>query len=327
MLATANQRPNGLKPHTESGFISIGKGIYLSRPKDGVALNVEKENVPPPTIILIFGWMGAKLTHLYKYTKVYDELFPNTTKVLIRCEPVYFWSSEKTNRARVAPVVEVLRRLGCIPSAARTTIENGDAVEPLVINETPRVLMHAFSNGGCLQLTTLSALISASPSPPLSLALPSALIIDSAPGSGGVHVTQRAFSCAIHNPIIRYIAIAFIAFMYLYLYISRLFSSRLHMLDRMHELLLNHAMFPWTHKATRRLYMYSDGDDLVPAVEVEEHMSNAVKTGWVVSCERFGSSMHVAHARLDPARYWSAVEEVWEEAVRAVREKSYNGPA
>ncbi|TFK33426.1 hypothetical protein BDQ12DRAFT_691093 [Crucibulum laeve] len=310
-----------LTPSDDPGFVSIGKGVYLSRPQNSVGQEVlEQGSVPPPTVILIFGWMGARLPHLYKYTKAYDSLFPNVTKILIRSEAAYFWNGEKKNEAHLAPVVEVLRGLGCVPSKPTNPMRVGDAIEPLMMNGPPRVLMHAFSNGGCFQLATLSSLLSHSPASPFNLLPPSALIIDSAPGSGGIRATQRAFSSAIRNPIIRHIANGLIALIYLYAYAAYFITRRPNMLDRMRALLLEPGMFPWTHMETRRLYVFSNGDDIVPVGEVERHVEEAVRRGWVVRRERFDSSMHVAHARLDAARYWGAVKEVWEEAVRAVED-------
>jgi hypothetical protein len=45
------------------------------------------------SVILIFGWMGAELSHLHKYTATYSVLYPTTTIILVRSPLSSFWSS------------------------------------------------------------------------------------------------------------------------------------------------------------------------------------------------------------------------------------------
>ena len=65
-----------------------------------------------------------------------------------------------------------------------------------------------------------------------------------------------------------------------------------------------------------RLYLYSPIDELIPPEDVERHAAQAkVQAGVTdIRMEKFENSPHVAHARTDPERYWSAVKRVWEEA-------------
>jgi hypothetical protein len=80
---------------------------------------------------------------------------------------------------------------------------------------------------------------------------------------------------------------------------------------------LNKAnVLPWTGKSTPRLYIYSEGDELVEAGAVEQHMEEGRGKGLSVSAEKFGKeSKHVCHARTDPERYWAAVGRLWKEAL------------
>jgi hypothetical protein len=73
----------------------------------------------------------------------------------------------------------------------------------------------------------------------------------------------------------------------------------------------NPRLFPWIDAHTPRLYVYSKKDELVPWEEVEEHVSQAKALGINVKAEVFAQSPHVGHARMDPAKYWSAVGEAW----------------
>jgi hypothetical protein len=62
----------------------------------------------------------------------------------------------------------------------------------------------------------------------------------------------------------------------------------------------------------RRCYIYSDADESVKAKDVEDHVDEARRKGWVASAEKFRGSPHVGHMRLDSAKYRKIVEELWD---------------
>jgi hypothetical protein len=67
---------------------------------------------------LFYGLVGAQLPHLYKYTKIYDGLYPEATQILIRCHPSFFWSTENYRVSTVPqPLIANLRSLS-FPSAS-----------------------------------------------------------------------------------------------------------------------------------------------------------------------------------------------------------------
>ncbi|KAF9007431.1 hypothetical protein BDQ17DRAFT_1350627 [Cyathus striatus] len=301
----------------ENNFVSIGKGLYLSKPRTD-AVSAESQVTQEPTLILIFGWMGAKLPHIFKYTKAYEEIYPGAVKILVRSEAQFFWSGKKTRQAALAPVIETLEALGYIPMKKRE-ITHGMPIEPFVPEVPPRILVHAFSNGGCAQLATLSNIISSRLPSSQNTSLPktpSLLILDSAPGSGGIRASQRAFSTAIRNPILRQLVNIFIVLLYAYGSIMGLIFRKKSILDVMQAVILSPKVLPWFGQWTRRVYLYSTGDNMVPWQEVEKHAKAAEEAGYVVRKEKFGKSGHVAHAREDPARYWGAVKDSWEQACK-----------
>lgn len=97
------------------------------------------------------------MPHLLKYTKVYDEIYPSSTQVLIRCEPSFFWTSESTvvsgssdmsagplganfmQRANLTPLIDILEAMGYVGS---TKSAQGYSEDPPL-----RILTHCFSNG------------------------------------------------------------------------------------------------------------------------------------------------------------------------------------
>ncbi|CAI4219672.1 unnamed protein product [Parascedosporium putredinis] len=62
----------------------------------------------------------------------------------------------------------------------------------------------------------------------------------------------------------------------------------------------------------RRVYLFSDGDEMVAAKDVESHGKEAEAKGLDVRLENFGGSPHVAHMRTDGNRYWGAIKGVWD---------------
>ncbi|KAF8193449.1 hypothetical protein BJ912DRAFT_901834 [Pholiota molesta] len=259
--------------------------------------------------------MGAKLPHIVKYINAYNDLYPEAAKIIVRSEPSSFWSSAKARRAYLAPVVEALELLGCLPPAVTPISQSLCAafIDPIVPYPSPSVLVHTFSNGGAWQLTALSEILSERTTSQYYTtrtdSLPaSAVILDSSPGDGGPDRTVRAFTSAIGNPALR-LVVKFC--------IRSLFALASEtMMGRVKTRLHASQLLPWLGPRTRRLYLYSDADDMIPAEEVEAHAAEAKGRGLEVRMEKFEGSPHVAHARTYPERYWGAVRKVWEDACK-----------
>ncbi|KAF9223319.1 hypothetical protein BS17DRAFT_817638 [Gyrodon lividus] len=295
------------RPQPPVGFVTIGDGIYISIARTK-ALTVSQTNESTPHVILIFGWMGALTRHLENYTRPYAESYPNATQILVKCGPSFIWTSERAKQKRLFPVVEALETLGCLPSFKGSVQE--------VNRVRPRVLIHAFSNGGCSQLTALGRLLSSKfPLTTTSEHLMSALILDSCPATGNVRTIKAAFSFAIRNPVARYIALAIIYIAHaIRLSLSMAFGKEMMVMEYLKMQLFRPHLLPWMNTETPRLYIFSKKDKLVPWQEVQQHAEAARKAGLNVRCEMFEESGHVAHMRLDPKRYWASVQDVWEVA-------------
>ncbi|KAF8639259.1 hypothetical protein AX16_010331 [Volvariella volvacea WC 439] len=150
-----------------AGFTTIGDGIYL---KKG-STRVEKGE---PRLILMFGWIGAQLPHLHKYTAEYEKIFPNSTMAL----------ATFTNLRKLEPVLRVLEAAGCSPT------NSGDLSS---------VLIHVFSNASNLTTSTRSSRWSTS-----QFCLShSAIVLDSCPGDGGISAHKRAYGALVPNLVLR----------------------------------------------------------------------------------------------------------------------------
>ncbi|KAF5342474.1 hypothetical protein D9611_001264 [Ephemerocybe angulata] len=293
-------------------LVPLGKWVYLGQPVQG------KSGIPAesqPNVILIFGWMGARLPHLLKYVAAYNDIYPDATKIVIRSEASIFWMTESRRKANLAPVVETLEALGYVGASQTRKHVDGAPIEPSGAIPNPRILLHTFSNGGAWQVDALSkSLQDRVPASSVgeSGLSPSAMVLDSSPGDGGLKATQKAFLTAVRHPILRRLASLMITLL--------VFISWVHLrlggeppLIRVKKALNDHKLLPWFSKTTPRLYMYSEADDLIPYPEVEAHAETARKEGLEVRLERFKDSPHVAHARADPDRYWGAVKQLWKD--------------
>jgi hypothetical protein len=189
--------------------------------------------------------------------------------------------------------------------------------------------------GGAWQLTTLSEILSERTTSQYYTTrtefLPaSAVILDSSPGDGGPDRTVRAFTSAIGNPALRLVVKFCIRSLFalvsvrarmaalfaLFLPFMRSKAKQETMMGRVKTRLHAPQLLPWLGPRTRRLYLYSDADDMIPAEEVEAHAAEAKVRGLEVRMEKFEGSPHVAHARTYPERYWGAVRKIWEDACK-----------
>lgn len=297
-----------------SAFTRIGDCVYLQKPREVGGHGVSSEG--QPDLILVFGWMGAKLPHLLKYCKTYDEIYPNARKILVRAPATVFFSTDSRKRANLMPAVEALEAMGYVPAKNVRKQKYGAPLEPLLVKPSPRILVHAFSNGGCWQLSILSRLLHERFKGVEVEPAPSAVILDSCPSNGGIKETQKAFTTAIRNPILKRLASWLITFLLLFGWFMRKLGSE-PPLDVMKRTLNQPNLLPWFSKATARLYIYSRTDELMPPADVEGHAELAKRNGLKVEMEKYDESPHVAHARTDPVRYWGAVKRFWEAALQS----------
>ncbi|PPQ83502.1 hypothetical protein CVT25_006992 [Psilocybe cyanescens] len=257
--------------------------------------------------------VGARLSHLTKYSNTYSELYPGATQILVRSEASFFWSSQATKTAYLEPAVEALESLGCLIPLSKTT------KSALSMQPSPSILVHAFSNGGASQLTTLGEIIASRAIPPSQQLPVTALVLDSCPGDGGAEGTIRAFSSVVRNPFLKGIIKILIRLLYFYVSLQRkiMRSSPQTILDKMKARLNDRHLLPWFDRTTPRLYLYSVEDKLIPYHEIEAHANQAEQAGLPVRMEKFEDSPHVAHAKVYPQRYWTAIQKLWDDASSA----------
>lgn len=180
---------------------------------------------------------------------------------------------------------------------------------------------HARGAGGALQLSSVRKVLERVPGhgQHQTLSAPTALVLDSCPAA---HELSSAIqSWAPNNPILHRLAIPPIATIYAAFYVANSLAGHRPIFEDMRKTLNHPNLLPSVtsaddRSATPRVYIYSDGDRVTAAGDVESHHAEAVTAGFDATLERFGGSPHVAHMRSDPERYWQAVSAVWRKALR-----------
>ncbi|GAA5987260.1 hypothetical protein JCM11641_003385 [Rhodosporidiobolus odoratus] len=266
-----------------------------------------------PELVLVLSWMDAKLRHAEKYLQTYREIYPAASLLLIRSNQRDFYSFGNRFSRSLAPAVEVIRAhsAGAHDIASRA-------------GPASSLLVHVFSNGGCMGLRELNELLLHPSKPVASVTatqpllaqalsdtqdIPARCIVfDSCPGHSTLRLTLRAFTAGTKNPFLKLPAMAVFSLLYGTITLWDLILRQPPGLTRLSRY-LNTSLPP-----VSRLYLYSREDALVPFADVENHASEARKKGVGVRMERFEGTQHVAHARKESFRYWDAVKRLWEES-------------
>ncbi|KAF8130040.1 hypothetical protein K438DRAFT_1740303 [Mycena galopus ATCC 62051] len=250
-----------------------------------------------PQIILVFGWFGARLSHLVKYCAKYSELYPAASQLIIQSDMVWgAWESRAAYTNRQRPILEKLAQLGLFGPTP------------------PRLLIHVLSNGGAAQLLWLGLALQSRlcrDTQPLTC-----LVIDSSPGSV-LHADVQAGLTSSLTGSKRLVGLAVASLIYFGLWTKSTISGRPTIHDFMRNGLSNPRILPWMDSSTQRLYLYSDADQTTLVGDVKEHIEAAKEKGLNIREEYFLGSDHVQHSKKYPERYWGAVCSTWHDVVRS----------
>jgi hypothetical protein len=275
--------------------------VYYYEPAETPTPATSRSPPTAPQLVVMFSWMGARDVHIAKYITRHQALFP-TAKILLVQTPVEHSFPGSAARMQVAPAVDVVRAISdASPTAAASSMSPSPAS-----STRPQMLVHISSNGGAKTFSIFLELFAQRSGSSSGLAtLPTyAMVLDSAPSQFTWMRAQRAFSQALPpwaSPLVH------IVVLFLWVYYRGLGGwdpLRANMTGLLSSGLLACEV--------RRTYIYSEDDEMVDWHDVEAHAAEAAKLGCNVRLEKFVGSKHVAHARLDPDRYWNAVKETWE---------------
>jgi hypothetical protein len=260
---------------------------------------------PPahPVAVVVCAWMDAAPRHIAKYVAAHRELYPATCILVVTVSLGDFMRSSAARCADMDVAVATLRDAVAASTPPSPSPSSSQSPAPAP------VLVHVFSNGGCLRLHDLASRYRATAQP--QAPLPAACVVfDSAPGAPQYRSDVVALMASVpQRP--RLLRLVLAVLVRVAVLVLLCLPSR--MRTRVRNGLNDPALLS---RAAPRCYIYSAEDDAVDAEHVEAHAFEASRAGLEVATHRFHGSGHVAHMRLDPVRYWDIVRRAWDEAVR-----------
>lgn len=296
---------NGAKP---LGFMKrLSPSVNYFEPPPASTTSGGRPSQTEPELILLLTWMGARESHIAKYVHEYRALFPSSRILVAQCPfthivmPFLAWMQIRA----AVPILQAV--IESEPSTSDLLSSDSNESTGLLVKDStapPRVLIHAFSNGGISSTQFLyGALKRAFGGGPLILPR-HVFIFDSCPGTfkwrntvtAVMQVVPRWTSPAIHVAVFA---------VWLFYRVVPLLHPR--------QTVNARAMRNPSLQAfeVRRTYLYGTDDKMIPPADVEEQAALAVEAGFHVRLERFKDATHVAIPMFERDRYWRAVKESW----------------
>jgi len=189
----------------------------------------------------------------------------------------------------------------------------------------PSCLVHVFSNGGGLQLLLLADLLNATypDARAKSMSISAqCLILDSLPGGSKLAPALQSFIGTIPSMWIRAAITLPLVLLWVFVMTTSLLTGKPDPWTHLRSGLNEPQFLPWLSKKTPRAYLFSQEDKIVNFKDITAHAELAKEQEFNVTIEEFSGSDHVAHAKIEPDRYWSVVQRMWETSVAA-----YSTPA
>lgn len=263
--------------------ILLSNTIKLYRPNPGEKVSTTNLGTGPETIILCT-WFRALPKHIVKYIDAHRKRYPQA-QILVLESTVgdMMYTPYSVQRERLSSVVDIIKGIA---------------------TANQEILLHIFSNGGsntAVQLAEAWHSRHSSPFPATSM------VLDSCPGSPSLKLAADAVVSS--SPKGSYwwvvvfawtVVVPFVVFPTLFGEPNVVASLR----GRLNEARLFSTR-------TRRVYICSSADLMVPQEDVVRHYESARLAGYDAKLVEFDGSAHVSHVMKDPTRYWSAVEDVW----------------
>jgi len=298
------------------GFLLLGESVYLKAGMDDFALepspssasgpsfsyasstslSAAQQRSDAPDLIILTSWTGALAKHISKYTTTYSQLFPHTPLLLITTTIADLTlRTTKHKLATLSPAVSYLRTV----------------VASLDLNGlSPRLLLHAFSDGGSHKAVCLARAFLQSTGAPLPLA---ATVLDSTPGIPRYGASVDAFARSVPAPpaLGRPLGAAVLGATWVFV---RTFAGRENnVIESTRRALNDPALWGAGAGGGARTYVFSEADDVVAWRDVEAHaQQSAEELGLESLVVRFRDTGHCNHARGNEEFYWRAVLRTWE---------------
>jgi len=255
-----------------NNFRCVGKDIYMLLPEakfqDSTDASVHPKWVSHLNKLQIEIVSVQSCSHFWldPYARAYEQIYPSSTKPII---PLSFSSLCTSTTGTTCLHTSNWQILGFLPESKQKNLS---------LQSSPSLLIHALSHGGCCKLICLSRLLASHfPNLQLNFKGSSAIIFDSAPGTGSKESWNALESAVIrhYNPVHRGLIKLMVTIIYLYSSITHRKLILEALRDDLHDTLL----LPWLSDSSPRLYLYSHQDRVISFKDMEMHIREAKLRG------------------------------------------------
>jgi len=262
--------------------VGLSNTIRLYRPSSAEKGTTTDYGTGPEMVILCT-WFRALPKHIAKYIEAHRQRYPQA-QILVLESTVgdMMYTPYSVQRNRMIPVVDLLKGIAAA---------------------NQEILLHIFSNGGSNSAVQLAEAWRARQSSPFPA---TSMVLDSCPGSPSLKLAADAVVSSTpkssHWWAIIFawtVVVPFVAFPVL--------LGGMNVVASLRERLNDTQLFS---TKTRRVYLCSSTDLMVPQEDVVSHCESARSIGFGVELVDFDGSAHVSHVMKDPSRYWSAIDDV-----------------
>ncbi|KAH6670367.1 hypothetical protein F5X68DRAFT_159326 [Plectosphaerella plurivora] len=279
------------------GFKAVNDVILVSEPSD--------QPIPAihPETILIYGWGDGIPKHVAKYAEGYRVLFPHSRQIVI-LGPIW--------KSLFAPLAE--RTSGMVPVVDALEEIHGKDYHKAAVK--PRILVHTMSNTGASNYAvTLNAFRIRNEAP-----LPHALFtLDSTPGSP--YMTRKTL-----HKWARAMTLGTAAWFPWPFFVTQIMWTIVLVATRIwgwftgNDFAGVYALkttdsHDYETKDAKRIYLYSEADEIISSEDIEKFSAIAREKGYHVRGEIFEGTGHVGHMRQHSEQYWSAIASAWAWAI------------
>jgi len=278
---------------SNASFKRLSESTSLYEP-NAKEVNASRGSIQAPNTILLFGWMGGSPRNIAKYTAGYQLLYPSARIVLV-----------------TSSLPDLLRTPAMMRQRAQASFPAIRSSENLQCQNGTGLLVHAFSNGGVMNLVAVSKYYRETQGSPLPAR---ALVLDSAAGGDRfVREWKRWIkTLSVGLPRSRYVRWPAQLLIVVALGVLLGLRSLLGIENPAASARRGSNNDDLISSRGRRCYLYSEDDELIGWRDVEEHAASAVGKGWEVETNKFKGSSHVEHARVNAEGYWAAVKRTWD---------------
>ncbi|KAH7076124.1 indole-diterpene biosynthesis protein-like protein PaxU [Paraphoma chrysanthemicola] len=241
-------------------------------------------------LILVFAWNGAAAKHIAKYTIWYQNAFPASRMLLIRCYTRDMFRRTREYGPLLAPAMDVVKE----------HVEHGG-----------EVLVHSFSNGGGNQVNEFAKAWKGRFGTMMPMRIQ---VLDSAPTKGPWMKSHAAIAASLPRTWFwTWFGGAFVHLLLACTFVIWRAMGKDNKMVILCRELNDAAVFD---NAVPRVYLYSHADQMVGFEEADEHADIAESKGWTVTRVKFERSAHCGHVREDEAKYWGAIMAAWKSGPR-----------